>query len=43
MAEILTKHTDLNEAAKALIDAANGAGGVDNITVILVRRREKRT
>jgi protein phosphatase len=42
MAEILTKHSDLNEAAKALIDMANGAGGVDNITVVLVRRREKK-
>jgi protein phosphatase len=39
MAEILTANDDLTAACKALIDKANGAGGVDNITVVLIRRR----
>ncbi|HSH46336.1 MAG TPA: Stp1/IreP family PP2C-type Ser/Thr phosphatase [Longimicrobiales bacterium] len=34
---ILTDHTGLNPAADALVEAANDAGGVDNITVALVR------
>ena len=37
MAEILTKETDLQKAAQQLIDEANANGGVDNITVALVR------
>jgi protein phosphatase len=39
MAEILhASHGDLRLAAQALVDAANEAGGVDNITTVLVRR-----
>jgi PPM family protein phosphatase len=35
--EIVEKHrADLNQAARALVDAANEQGGEDNITVILV-------
>jgi serine/threonine protein phosphatase PrpC len=37
MAEILKAHTDLDECAKALVNAALEAGGHDNITVLLVR------
>jgi serine/threonine protein phosphatase PrpC len=36
MAEIIAAHHDPQAACKALIDAANAAGGDDNITVILV-------
>jgi Serine/threonine protein phosphatase len=35
MAEIIAAHHDPQAACKALIDAANAAGGDDNITVIL--------
>jgi protein phosphatase len=39
MAEILhASHGDLRLAAQALVDAANEAGGVDDITTVLVRR-----
>ncbi|MEY4414375.1 MAG: hypothetical protein RIQ53_1668 [Pseudomonadota bacterium] len=37
MARILQSHTTLPEAGRALIDAANDAGGRDNIAVILIR------
>lgn len=38
MAEIIRqKNGDLDACAKALIDAANAAGGVDNITCVLAR------
>ncbi len=38
MAEILrASHGDLKLAARALVDAANEAGGVDNITCVLVQ------
>ena len=37
MAQILSEQADLDNAAGQLVDAANTAGGVDNITVILVR------
>ena len=40
MAEILQGADSLDQAAQALIDAANQAGGRDNITVILVRLEE---
>jgi protein phosphatase len=36
IAEILTGSLDPNQAAEALIEAANEAGGVDNISVIVV-------
>lgn len=39
MAEILRKEPNLDKAAKKLVDAANAAGGVDNITVALIRYR----
>lgn len=37
MLQIVTSAPDLKTACKQLIDAANKAGGVDNITVILAR------
>ncbi len=37
MLDIVVKSTDLEQAAKMLIETANKAGGVDNITVILSR------
>lgn len=37
IADILTAHASLDDAARALIDTANAAGGPDNITVALVR------
>jgi len=37
MESILTSHADLEEAIGALIKAANHSGGLDNITVILIR------
>jgi PPM family protein phosphatase len=37
MAEILTAEPDLERAAQQLIDAANAAGGNDNVTCVLVR------
>ncbi len=33
---ILTDHRDLNAASRALIDAANAAGGQDNISVLII-------
>ena len=33
----LEREPDLDAAARNLIDAANDAGGLDNITVMLVR------
>jgi serine/threonine protein phosphatase PrpC len=38
--ELLLSHESLAEAGEALIVAANGAGGKDNITVVLVRLEE---
>lgn len=35
--EILLAHRDANEAAHALVEAANEAGGKDNVTVIVLR------
>ena len=35
--EHLTREDDLEMAASTLVDAANQAGGLDNITVVLVR------
>jgi protein phosphatase len=40
VAELLLAAPDLRSAAKALIEAANAAGGRDNITVILFRVEE---
>ena len=37
MAEILLERSSLEQAARALVDAANRAGGRDNITVVLFR------
>ena len=37
IARILTEHEDGQQAVQALIDAANAAGGPDNITVVLLR------
>jgi len=37
MEEILQTQPDLDQAAESLIDAANAAGGADNVTCILVR------
>jgi protein phosphatase len=37
IAEIVAGETDLTQACKKLIDAANAAGGPDNITVIVAR------
>ena len=37
MAEILTKESDLQKACQLLVDEANANGGVDNITVALIR------
>jgi len=39
MINIIREHTDIQEAADALVDAANEAGGPDNISCILVRRK----
>lgn len=36
---LLLAHTDLEHAAKALVDAANDAGGHDNVSVQLIRVR----
>jgi protein phosphatase len=38
MAQLLQAHPNLEEACRSLVDAANAAGGSDNITVVLVRR-----
>ena len=40
VAQILSVHENLADAAKALIDAANANGGRDNITVVLFRLGE---
>ena len=40
---ILSSDTALEEKGKALISAANSAGGKDNITVVLVENTKKRT
>jgi len=40
MAEILLESSSLEQAAHALVDAANRAGGRDNITVVLFRLSE---
>ncbi|HEX4691720.1 MAG TPA: Stp1/IreP family PP2C-type Ser/Thr phosphatase [Solirubrobacteraceae bacterium] len=40
LAPILTRAGSLEEAGRALIDAANDAGGRDNITVVLFRLEE---
>lgn len=37
IASIIAAHDDLDQAAQALIEAANDAGGPDNITVVLAR------
>ena len=37
IAELLTTGTDGDAACRALIDAANDAGGPDNVTVVLIR------
>ncbi|NLZ41772.1 MAG: serine/threonine-protein phosphatase, partial [Comamonadaceae bacterium] len=37
MVQLLQRHAALPECAQALIDAANEAGGKDNISVVLVR------
>jgi protein phosphatase len=39
IAEVLAQHNSLDNAANALIEAANAAGGRDNIAVILVGAR----
>jgi serine/threonine protein phosphatase PrpC len=41
IAEALRNETDLDAAAYRLIELANDAGGRDNITVVLVRVRER--
>ncbi|MBF0307537.1 MAG: serine/threonine-protein phosphatase [Alphaproteobacteria bacterium] len=38
IAKIIATHPNLESACQALIDAANDAGGKDNITAVLVRR-----
>jgi PPM family protein phosphatase len=40
LASVLQTHTDLSQAAQALINEANAAGGRDNITVVLFRLEE---
>ncbi len=40
IAEILAKEPELQKAAQQLIDEANANGGVDNITVGLVRIKD---
>jgi protein phosphatase len=37
IAQVLIAHPSLEDAGRALIEAANDAGGKDNISVILVR------
>jgi protein phosphatase len=36
VAEILSGHPDPQEAAESLVDAANRAGGLDNVTVVVI-------
>jgi PPM family protein phosphatase len=43
IADILRKTTSLGDAGRALVKAANDAGGRDNITVVLVRLEEVRS
>ena len=40
IALLLLEHDDPGEAAQALVDAANDAGGRDNVTVVLLRYTE---
>jgi PPM family protein phosphatase len=40
VADILRSHSSLDDAARTLVDAANRAGGRDNITVVLFRVSE---
>jgi protein phosphatase len=42
VAELVTGNADVHDAARALVDAANAAGGRDNITVVLFRLEEVR-
>ena len=37
IAEILSKESELQKACQQLVDEANANGGIDNITVALVR------
>jgi protein phosphatase len=37
IARVVTEEADLDVAADRLIRAANAAGGLDNITVVLIR------
>jgi serine/threonine protein phosphatase PrpC len=37
IARIVRAHEDLNDGCRELVAAANERGGVDNITVVLVR------
>jgi serine/threonine protein phosphatase PrpC len=37
MTSILREAPDLESACKALVEAANAAGGPDNVSVLLVR------
>jgi len=37
IADVLRRATDLERAAQQLVDAANAAGGLDNVTVVLAR------
>jgi len=37
MTTILRQALDLESACQQLVDAANGAGGPDNVSVLLVR------
>ena len=39
IADIVTRNTDLNAAARELIDAANQRDGSDNVSVQLIRIR----
>lgn len=39
IAEVLQRVTDLNAAVKQLIEMANAAGGIDNVTCVLARFR----
>ena len=37
IARLLAEASDLDKTADRLVDAANAAGGTDNVTVVLVR------
>ena len=41
VAQVLQSHSDLPEAAQALVDAANDMGGKDNIAIVLVRAESR--